>query len=109
MPTLVELYPSQKTIDQLKALYKHQAEQAGQPDDVWIPPPSLSERNARITSLAWQQCYELAWANCGQPGVGLVELVRENDSATPEDVLEAIEASNKTGKPLDNELASFLD
>jgi Helix-turn-helix domain len=58
---------------------------------------------------AWQQCYELAWANCGQPGVDLVELVRENDSATAEDVLEAIEASNKSGKPLDNELASFLD
>jgi hypothetical protein len=43
-PTLTEVYPSQKSIDHLKALYKHQAEQAGQPDDVWIPPPSPGQR-----------------------------------------------------------------
>jgi hypothetical protein len=39
-PTLTEVYPGQKSIDHLNALYKHQAEQAGQPDDVWMPPPS---------------------------------------------------------------------
>jgi hypothetical protein len=43
-PTLAEVYPGPATIDHLKALYKHQAEQAGQPDDVWIPPPSPGQR-----------------------------------------------------------------
>jgi hypothetical protein len=49
-PTLTEVYPSQKSIDHLKALYKHQAEQAGRPDDVWIPPPSPGQRILNETS-----------------------------------------------------------
>jgi hypothetical protein len=49
-PTLTEVYPGQKSIDHLKALYKHQAEQAGQPDDVWIPPPSPGQRILNETS-----------------------------------------------------------
>jgi hypothetical protein len=49
-PTLTEIYPGPATIDRLKALYKHQAEQDGQPDDVWIPPPSPSKRYAREMS-----------------------------------------------------------
>jgi hypothetical protein len=117
-PKLVEIYPSQKTIDQLKALYIRQAEQAGQPDDVWIPPRSPGQRILNETSHetlqqrsadAWQQCYELAWSNDGEAGVRLVDQARQNGGATIGDVLEAIEASRKTGKPLDYELASFLD
>jgi hypothetical protein len=49
-PTLTELYPSPRTIDHLKALYKHQAEQAGQPDDVWILPLSAGQRILNETS-----------------------------------------------------------
>jgi hypothetical protein len=112
-PRLVEVYPSQKTIDQLKALYKHQAEQAGQPDDAWIPPPSPGQRILNETSHqtlrrrsadAWQQCYELAWSDDGEAGVRLVDQARQNGGATVGDVLEAIEAARKTGKPLDYEL-----
>jgi hypothetical protein len=46
-PVVTEVYPGQKSIDHLKALYKHQAEQDGRPDDVWTPPPSPSARVAR--------------------------------------------------------------
>jgi hypothetical protein len=117
-PTLTEVYPSQKSIDHLKALYKHQAEQAGQPDDVWIPPPSPGQRILNETLQqrtvggpsqdAWQKCYELARAIEGEAGATLVDLARQN-GADLDDVLAGIEVSHKTGKPLDYELASFLD
>jgi hypothetical protein len=46
-PTLTEVFPGQQNLEHLKALYKQQAEQDGQPDDVWIPPPSPIERLER--------------------------------------------------------------
>jgi hypothetical protein len=49
-PVITEVYPGQRSTDHLKALYKHQAEQDGQPDDAWIPPPSPSARVARELS-----------------------------------------------------------
>jgi hypothetical protein len=117
-PTLIEVYPSQKAIGHLKSIYKHQAEQAGQPDDVWIPPPSPGQRILNETLQqrtvggpsedAWQKCYELARAIEGEVGATLVDLARQN-GADLDDVLAGIEVSHKTGKPLDYELASFLD
>jgi hypothetical protein len=51
-PTLTEVLLGPKTIDHLKALYKHQAEQVGQPDDVWLRPPSPSGRLERAPTEA---------------------------------------------------------
>jgi DNA-binding transcriptional ArsR family regulator len=70
--------------------------------------PPWSEQPAS-SALAWEECYRLARANSGEPGAQLVDLARRNGGATPEDILDAIRASNETGKGLDYELASFLD
>jgi hypothetical protein len=59
-------------------------------------------------SSAWEECYRLARASEGDLGAALVDQARQIGGATAEDVLDAIHASNKTGKPLDFELASFL-
>jgi hypothetical protein len=81
--------------------------------------PSLVDQNSRATvadppwsvepaSSAWEECYRLARASEGDLGAALVDQARQIGGATAEDVLDAIHASNKTGKPLDFELASFL-
>jgi hypothetical protein len=68
--------------------------------------PPWSEQPA--STLAWEECYRLARANSGEIGAKLVAQSRRIGGATAEDVLDAIRASNETGKPLDYELASFL-
>jgi hypothetical protein len=81
--------------------------------------PSLVGSNSRATvadppwsvepaSSAWEECYRLARASEGDLGAALVDQARQIGGATAEDVLDAIHASNETGKPLDFELASFL-
>jgi hypothetical protein len=74
----------------------------------WPTDPPWSEQSASSSALAWEECYRLARANSGEIGAKLVDQSRQIGGATAEDVLDAIRASNETGKPLDFELASFL-
>jgi hypothetical protein len=50
-PTVVEVFPGPDMSAHLKALYKHQAESNGAPDDDWTPPPGPLLRIGRTAPM----------------------------------------------------------